>query len=135
EVAHGAHDRPATGARAARADFSEACEQRLDLFLALSEMRLAGIGDRVELLCAFRLLLLDQPHILEHGERRIDDAGARGIGAAGALLDVADQVIAVARLLLDQLEQDEPELAAVEHAAAATAMMAVAGKPPFDGEG
>src|SRR5436305_9066830 len=98
-------------------------------------MRLAGIGDCVELLGTLSLLLLDQAHILEHDQRRIDDAGARGIGAAGALLDVADQVIAVTRLLLDQLEQDEPELAAIEHTAAAPAMMAVAMDFPAYREG
>ena len=41
------------------------------------------------------------------------------------LLDLADQIIAVARLLRDQLEQHEPQLAAVEHPpAAATAASA-----------
>src|SRR3546814_5249968 len=54
-----------------------------------------------------------------------DDAGAWRIGAAGQFLDLADEVIAVARLVGDQLQQDEPQLAAVEHPAPAATFVPV----------
>src|SRR3546814_3307405 len=64
-------------------------------------------GDREQLLGALRLLRRDLPHVVEQGQGRIDDAGARGIGAAGQLLDPADQVISVPRLVGDQLQRSE----------------------------
>src|SRR6185437_6964586 len=50
-----------------------------------------------------------------------DDARAGGIGAAGQFLDGADQVVAVAGLFTHKLQQDELQLAGVEHPAAAAA--------------
>jgi hypothetical protein len=73
-------------------------------------------GDRIELLVA----LGAGGHVaglLEEGERGIDDAGARGIKALGLFLDGLDQVVAVPRLLLDEIERDEPDIAARKHAA------------------
>ena len=98
-------------------EVAQPLEQRLDLLLALLEMRAAFVGDLERLARAFARRFLDQAHVLEQGQRRIDDARARRIFAAGQLLDRADQVVAVARLVGDQLEQHEPELAAFEHPA------------------
>ena len=61
--------------------------------------------------------LFDLTHLVEHGQRRIDDAGTGHIEAAAQLLDRPDQLVAVPRLVGDQLEQDEAELASIEHAA------------------
>src|SRR5690606_33985150 len=72
-------------------------------------------GDGEQFFRAVALLRRDLPHLVEQGEGGIDHPGARRIGAAGQLLDPADQVIAVARLVGDQLEQHEPQFAAVEH--------------------
>src|SRR3546814_19491589 len=46
-------------------------------------------------------------------------------GAAGQFLDPADQVIAVARFVGDQLEQHEPQFATVEHPPTASAPVVV----------
>ena len=78
---------------------------------------------------------LDQAHVGEHRQRRIDHARARRIFAAGQFLDRADQIITVARFVGDQLEQHEPQFARAEHPsptaraqpAAAAAKAAVAG--------
>ena len=73
-------------------------------------------------------LFVDQSHFAQHRQRRIDDARARRIGAAGAFLDGADQVVAVTGLVGDQFEQHEAQFAAVEHpppAAAASETRAV----------
>ena len=59
----------------------EPLEQRLDLFLLLGEMVLAVGGDLEGLARPLGLHLVDQAHILEHGQRRIDDARARRIFA------------------------------------------------------
>jgi hypothetical protein len=96
-------------------------EQGRHLLGMLRQMRAADPGDREQLLGAFCLLLGDMIHVIEHGQRWVDDAGARGISAAGPILDLADQVVAVARLFLDQLEQDEAQFAPVEHPPAASA--------------
>jgi hypothetical protein len=67
--------------------------------------------------------------IFEQGQRRIDDAGARAVGAADLLLDGADDVVAMARLFRNQLQHDKAEVALIEDAppAAASAAMAVLG--------
>src|SRR5208283_5422776 len=81
----------------------------------------ARCGDRKELLRAFRRPRLDLSELLEEGERRTDDAGARRISAAGARLDLANDVVAVPRLALEQEQDDEAQFAALEHAAPSAA--------------
>src|SRR5690349_23197290 len=55
----------------------------------------------------FRSVLdLQMAHFLEHGQRRIDRAWAGRVLAVEHLLDDADELVAVARLLLDQGQQD-----------------------------
>src|SRR6478672_3227909 len=87
---------------------------------------LAGRLERLArpLACGF----LDQPHVLEQSEGRIDDAGARRIFAASQFLDRADEVVSVARFISDELQQHEPELAAFEHAPCTPAASAAAAK-------
>src|SRR4051812_34844953 len=126
KVADGTADRRAARLLILFAKAGEAGDQRVDLVLALGEMRLALGRDGEGLARALGRLLLDQPHVLEHGEGRVDDSRARRIGAPGHLLDRADEVVAVARLVRDQLEEDEPELARIEHAPRASAAAAPA---------
>ena len=68
-------------------------------------------------------------HLVQHGQRRIDDAGARGVGAAAQFLDGANQIVAVPRLGGEQLEQDQPQLARVEDPAAPAASFAFFAAP------
>src|SRR5690606_17199070 len=55
-------------------------------------------------------------HLLEQGECGIDRARTGGIGALEHVLDGADQLVAVARLLCDQGQQHQLEVAVAEHA-------------------
>src|SRR5690554_4391279 len=75
-----------------------------------------GIGDGVELLVAIgmggRITSL-----LEIGQRGIDHARAGRIEARRFFLDRLDQVIAVARLLIDQIERYQAEVTRCQHAA------------------
>src|SRR5687768_11086637 len=93
----------------------------------------ALVGRLIDFLGRLRLGLDDQAHVLEHRQGRIDDAGARRIMALGHLLDRLDQLIAVARLIGDQLEQHEAKFAALEHPfagpASAPAAPAAAARP------
>src|SRR6185312_9057935 len=85
--------------------------------------------DREGFAGAVRRSLFDVAHLVQHGQRRIDDAGARRVDAAAQFLDGADQVVAVARLVGDQLEQDQPQLAGVEDPTAPAAPLAVLAAP------
>ncbi len=67
----------------------------------------------------FRGLGLDQAGFFEQRQGGIDDAGAGRVGAAGAGLDFPDDVVTVARLLLDQQQHDDAQFPAFEHAAPA----------------
>src|SRR5215218_435921 len=87
-------------------------------------MGAALAGRLIDLLGVLGLGLCNQAHVFEHGQRRVDDAGARRIFAAGHFLDRLDQLIAVARLVGDQLEQHQAQLAALEHPLAVAAAMA-----------
>src|SRR3954454_21644037 len=103
----------------ARRQVLQALEQRLDLFGPLFEMLAPLVSHLERLVAAVARRFLDQAHVLEQGQGRIDHAGAGRILAAGQVLDRADEVVTVARLVGDQLEQDEPKLARFEHASAA----------------
>src|SRR3569832_314430 len=91
-------------------------QRRHQVPVALKLLR-SPLGHGELLARALDLAFLDQAHIVEHGEGGIDHARARGVGAAGQAFDLADQVIAVTRFVGDQLQQHEPQLAAVKHAA------------------
>ena len=96
------------------ASSDEARQQRLDFRLPGRQV-LGAVGrDRERLARAARSSLFDVAHLVEHGQRRIDDAGAGHIEAAAQLLDRPDQLVAVPRLVGDQLEQDEAKLAGIE---------------------
>ena len=84
----------------------------------------ALFGRRERLAGAFRLGFGDVSHIEEQGQRRIDHAWARHVAAARQILDRANELVAVARLIGDQLEQDEPEFSRIEDATASAATLA-----------
>src|SRR5690606_18309105 len=94
----------------------EEVEGRLDRLAIVVEMRPALVGDGIELLVP----LGGGGHVaglLEEGEGGINDARAGRVKALRLLLDGLDQVVAVPRLPLDEIERDEPQVAAREHAA------------------
>src|SRR6185503_6561154 len=115
QIADRALDRGAPGLALVAAQVLQPLEQRVDLFRLLAEMLLALGGQGEDLARSLALGFLDQAHVLEHGESRIDDARARRVGAVGHLLDRADEVVAVARLVGDQLQQHQPQFARFEH--------------------
>src|SRR5947209_10680290 len=90
------------------------------------------VGDLERLSRPLARSFVDQPHVLEQRQRRIDHARAGGIFAVGQILDRSDEVVAVTRFVGDELEQDQPQLATLEHpsrapaAPAAPAIRAVA---------
>jgi hypothetical protein len=57
-------------------------------------------------------------HLLEHRQGGIDDAGARAVAAADALLEVLDDLVAVAGLVLEHRHDDEAQVAVLEDALA-----------------
>ncbi len=93
------------------------------------KVRAALVGDGEEFLRAIAARLLDQALLFEHGERRIDHAGARYIETARQLLDRPDEFVAVARLVGDQLEQDQAKLVGIEDPAAPAAPALVGSAP------
>ena len=111
--------------RDAHTDGGEAFHHRIDESLVLFEVGAAFVGDRVELLCAIRLRG-DVAGLFEEGQRRIDHAGAWRIPARGFLLQHLDDLVAVARLLRDQGERDQANVALRQHAAGAAHVVAVA---------
>ena len=55
--------------------------------------------------------------LLEHGERRIDNSWAWAVGAADVLLDRLDDLVTVARLFGDEMENDQTKVAVREEPA------------------
>jgi hypothetical protein len=76
----------------------------VDLGLIQLEIGAALVGRLEHLFRILGFLLGDEIHVLEHGQRRIDHPGTGGIIALGQILDRLDQLIAVTRLVGDQLE-------------------------------
>src|SRR5262249_10096601 len=116
EIFHGAADRRTVGLLAHCRKRGQTGEQRLHLCRVGGKIGRARLGDRERLAGALRLCPFDVPQILEHRQRRIDDAGAGRIGPAGQLLDGADEIVAMPGLIRDELEQDEPQLSRIEQA-------------------
>src|SRR3569833_3515000 len=79
-------------------------------------MRAAFLGDGVELLGALELRG-EVTDLFEIGQRRIDDARARRVPVGGLFLERFDDVVAVARLLVDQCQRDQAQVALRQHAA------------------
>src|SRR5262249_38753677 len=64
-------------------------------------------GYCVELLAAVAGCDGGMAELLEHGERGIDHAGARAVRAAELVFDCLDELVAVPRLLRDQLQDEQ----------------------------
>jgi hypothetical protein len=101
----------------------DALEDRADRRALGFQEGLALGGDGIELLAA-AFLGGGVAELFQEGQGRIDDAGAGAIGAADRLLDGLDQLVAVARLLADQLEQNQAQVALFEHPLRPPAMTA-----------
>ena len=105
----------------------------LDRRRLLRQVATPLIGDGVHLL-AFLLRRGDVAKVLQHLQRRIHRAWAGAIEAARLLLEGANDVVAVARLILEQLQNDVLQVAATEEAfapseAAPTAATEAAERP------
>ena len=110
KVVQGATNRRAIRLIARRREVSEAGEQRIHLRRIGGEIGTASLCDGKRLSGALQLGPFDVAQVLEHRQRRIDDAGAGDISAPRQILDRADEVITVPRLIRDELEQDEPQI-------------------------
>ena len=75
------------------------------------------VGDRVDLL-AFLLARGDVAEVLEHLQRRVDRARAGPVVAAHAVFECTNDVVTVAGLVLEQIEDDVLEVTATEEALA-----------------
>src|SRR5687768_17561744 len=95
-------------------------EDVVDGRLVLGQMRPAGVGDLIDLLPAFLLARDRESEVDEHRERRIDGARARGVGPREAVFELLDDLVAVTRLLFQQLQNHVLEIALLEHAATAS---------------
>src|SRR5262249_24582456 len=105
---------------------ADAREDLLDQRLVLGETG-AAIG--CDLVAIARSLVgsgAHVPHIHQKCQRRVDRTGARTIGAAGALLDGANDVVAVTRLLADEGQHDVSQLPVVEEPLSLAAPVSVA---------
>src|SRR5215472_15420697 len=118
EVLHGACD-AGRGAVEPVVDVGHPAEDPLDDGFLLVERGRAGLGDAVELLAALGVLHGDVAELFEQGQRRVDHAGARRIGAPDLVLDGLDDLVAVTGRLADQLEDHEAQVALIEHARSA----------------
>src|SRR5690606_29114404 len=87
--------------------------------------RAPGIGDHIEAFAALHLAA-DQLGLLEEVERGVDHTGAGAVAAVEQVFDLADQVVAVAGLLGEQGQHQQPEITGGEDAWAA---LAAAGTP------
>src|SRR5262245_45720548 len=122
----------AAHARNALADEGKPLEHRVDEVAVLVEMSAAFVGDGVELLGTLGLSG-DVTRLLEIGQRRINDAGARRIPAGGLVFEHLDDLVAVARLLGDQRERDQAQVALRQHAPGAHPIAAVTSAPAVAG--
>ena len=74
------------------------------------DLGVAGRGDLVDGLATVHRLG-DESLLLELREARVHRAGARRVGAAGAIRQRLHDVVAVARTLVEQIQQVEAQVA------------------------
>src|SRR5881398_2959934 len=90
-------------------------EDVVDQRLVLGEMLSPFFCDLVDLLAAFLWQCPRVAEILEHCQSRIDGTGTRRVHPAKPFLDLLDDLVAVARLLVEQPQNHELEMPLVEH--------------------
>src|SRR5262249_586598 len=66
---------------------------------------------------AFARRHADVAQFLQPGQRRVDHAGAGAVGAAGEILDLLDDLVAVPRAFADQVQREQPQVAMREQPA------------------
>jgi hypothetical protein len=121
-VLHGAQDRRRRVIRRRAAHFVHAGERGLQCRRIGLQPGTSRIRNGVQLAPTLRGGHGDVAEVLEHGERRVNHAGARHVGAAQAVLDGLDYLVAVARPFGDERENNEAKLAVIEHAGPAAAV-------------
>ena len=92
----------------------------------------ALVGDLVDLLAALFGHDAREAEVLEHRQRRVDGAWARRVRPAEATLELLDDLVAVARLLVEQAQDDVLEVALLEQPTGAPTPMRpsrAAGRP------
>src|SRR5262249_1409851 len=108
--------------------FAHAAHVRVDGIehvFVVREFRFALGGDRVELLAAVFSAQRRETHVFEHGQQWINNARRGRVCAARALFDFLNQLVTVPRRFPDQRQDEETQVALLEHApAAAIAVMA-----------
>src|SRR5262249_26382817 len=100
------------------ADACEPVEDRIDEGPILFQIAAAFIRDGIELLRAV-CLRRQMSRLFELGKRGIHDARAWRIPARRALFEWRDDVVAMARLLGDERQRKQPQIALREHASRA----------------
>src|SRR5438094_10449578 len=98
----------------AGADFFDAGENGLDGAPVAFKNSLALRSDRIELARPVGRFDANKTLLLEQRQSRIDDARAWRIGAAHAVLNRLDELIAMRRLFADQLQDDQPDVALIK---------------------
>src|SRR5579871_5882254 len=108
------------------ASFLHACEQRLDGGAVGIEVGASLGGDGMQLLAAVAGRDGHVPEFLQHGQRGVDHARAWAVGAADALLDGLYDLVAVPRLLGDEMEDNQAKVTMGEEPAQSGASAAAA---------
>ena len=91
--------------------------RRAEALAVLLDVGLAGVG-QLEDVAAVARLALEQALVGEQLERGVDRAGARPPDAAGARFELLHDLVAVARLLLDEQQDRRADVAAADPPAA-----------------
>src|SRR5450759_5215219 len=102
----------------ALSEIRDARKDVIDQRLVLSEMRTPFVGDLVNLLATFLGPRSRVTQILEHRQRWVDRSRTWRVHAAEALLDLLDDLVTVARLLVEQAKNHELQVPLVEHSSA-----------------
>src|SRR3954470_10841545 len=99
-------------------EFRDPGEDVIDERLILGEMLPPFLRDLIDLLAAFFGQRAGIAQILEHRQSRIDGTRTRRVHPSKTLFDFLDDLVAVARLLIEQPEYHELEMPLIEHPAA-----------------
>src|SRR5687767_5934862 len=99
----------------ARAELRHPLEDVVDRRFVLGEVGPPGLGDLVDFLSTLLLARDREAEVNEHRERGVDGARARRIGSRETVLELLDDLVAVAGLLLQQLKDHVLEVALLEH--------------------
>ena len=123
QVGHGAAD-PGPGGVGPFGGFGHAAEHGVDASLVLRKRCAAFVGGLIELAAGFAVDRPDEALVFQQRQGGIDHAGAGPVGAARAVFQFLDQLVAVARLLGDQGQDHEAKVAVLQEPADPTAAMA-----------